>query len=188
MIARIALLALAGTALSVASTRAPLRTPDLPAQNLPIYGGSGGSSFTRSCGADMVLTGLRYRYGLVIDAVGLLCRPVNADGSLGAQTTIGSLAGGGGGTAKTASCPSGEVAFGARIHYGTYVDGIVLQCRTWNAATRSFVEPGHVSPYMGMDRKTSALVQCENATQPMVAIRGRAAMLVDALGFTCNEP
>ena len=49
---------------------------DDPPQLLPIYGGTGGSSFTRDCGAGHVLTGLRYRSGVVVDAIGLLCRPV----------------------------------------------------------------------------------------------------------------
>jgi hypothetical protein len=183
MHARSMLLALAGGALALAPTRAA----DLPAQLLPIYGGSGGTAFSRSCGADRVLTGLRYRSSFVIDAVGLLCRPIAADGTLGAQTSVGTLAGGGGGTSGTASCPSGQVVIGVKLYYGTYVDGATLFCRTWKPATRSFGTTGNTVGF-AITSGRDATELCENATQPVVTIRGRSAMLVDALGFTCNEP
>ena len=183
------LLSLVGGALALA----PMRATDFPAQALPVYGGSGGTAFTRSCGADKVLTGLRYRYGLVIDAVGLLCRPVNADGTLGSQVSVGTTAGGGGGNAYTASCPTGEVAMGAVIHHGTYVDGMLLYCRIWAPATRTYAASaaggaGHITRFMGASTRIEAEEICERTGQPMVAIRGRASMLVDAIGFTCNEP
>src|SRR3954470_16189159 len=92
---------------------APLSATDLPTQKLPVYGGSGGTAFERSCGAGMVLTGFRYRSGFFVDALGLLCRPVNADGKLGSETTVGTLAGGGGGTSKSVSCPAGSVVASA---------------------------------------------------------------------------
>lgn len=49
--------------LAVACGLMPLSatSPVLPAQLLPVYGGGGGTAFTRSCGAGKVLTGLRYR-------------------------------------------------------------------------------------------------------------------------------
>jgi hypothetical protein len=167
---------------------APLRAPDLPEQRLPILGGTGGDPFARSCGADRVLTGFRYRAGLVVDAIGLQCRPVNADGSLGAETTVGSLAGGSGGTAGFKSCPVGSVLGRATIYYGTYVDGIRLVCRAWDKSTRS-MGAFTFNTLVGRGMVTNELVvACEAATQPMVAIRGRASGVVDAIGMTCNEP
>ena len=108
MITRAVLLALSLGMLSAA----PLASSRLPEQLLPVYGGSGGTAFSRSCGAGKVLTGLRSRGGVLLDAVGILCRPVLADGTLGSETVIGTLAGGGGGTSGVQSCDRGTVLSG----------------------------------------------------------------------------
>lgn len=164
----------------------------LPTQYLPIWGGGGGSGFTRSCGDGRVLTGLQYRAGLVVDAVGVLCRPVQANGQLGSQTTVGSLAGGGNGTADSRSCPTGQVVMGASIVFGSFVDGISLVCRGWNASARIFTVPDPKILQIGADRpRPGGNIRgntCEANTQPAVGIRGRASALVDALGFFCDEP
>jgi hypothetical protein len=165
----------------------PMRASDLPAQYLPVYGGSGGTAFTRTCGSGRVMSGIRYRAGLQLDAIGLLCRPVNADGSLGAETTVGTLAGGGGGTSGTSRCPSGKVVSTVTIYHGTWVGGLMLKCSTWNTSTRSWsgleLLNAVGNPLAKIDSEN-----CENLTQPVVAMRGRAAGLVDAIGFICNEP
>lgn len=184
MVTRSLLLSLAGAVLVVA----PLRAPDLPAQYLPVNGGSGGAPFTRSCGAGKVLTGLRYRTGLSIDAIGLLCRQVGADGSLGTESTVGTMAGGGGGTSGSTSCPAGSVVRLARIYYGTYVDGVLLHCMQWQKSTRSMGAVAAVRTFGRTAFNTGQTSQCEADTQPVVAIRGRAAGFVDALGIICDEP
>ena len=184
MTSRSLLLALAGGALALA----PLRAPDLPAQLLPVYGGSGGTSFNRSCGAGKVLTGMRYREGLVVDAVGLLCRAVADDGSLGTESTVGTLVGGGGGSFGSASCPSGTVVRGATLDYGSVLDGVILQCAAWSKATRSFGTVGAVRSFGRQTLSKRGESVCEASTQPVVAIRGREASVVDALGLICNEP
>ena len=184
MLIRSTMLALVGSALALA----PMRATDLPPQNLPVLGGSGGSAFSRSCGAGRVLTGLRVRKGLSLDAIGLLCRPVNADGSLGSESTVGTLAGGGGGTADFASCPAGSVAAGAHIFFGTYVDGIRVLCHSWDKATRSFGAKVADFELGRLFNSTLRQTPCEQKKQPMVAIRGREDALVDAVGFICNEP
>lgn len=167
----------------------------LPPQYLPIYGGSGGTAFTRDCGVGKVLTGLRYRGGLLVDAVGLLCRPVAANGTLGSESTVGTLAGGGGGNAGTAICPTGTVVSSAEIKYGTYVNRVRIRCRPWNAAARTFGgttqfpsdqvgETGNIVA----GQATVKEEKCEAYSQPARGIRGRAHSLVDAIGFICNEP
>lgn len=184
MHARMLTLALTGGVLALL----PRHAPDLPAQLLPVYGGSGGTAFSRDCGAGKVMSGLRFRSGLVLDAVGLLCRPVNADGTLGAETTVGTLTGGGGGTSFTVSCTSGRVVQGANIFYGAFVDGVQLLCRDWSAATRTVSSSGGYFPMAGRSSGNQAREVCEEPTQPARAIRGRSASLVDAIGFICNEP
>jgi hypothetical protein len=76
----------------------------LPAQQTSVVGGSGGTTFTRDCGAGRVLTGLRGREGLQIDAVAIMCAPVLSNGTLGPTSAVGTLAGGGGGTFKEVRC------------------------------------------------------------------------------------
>jgi hypothetical protein len=164
---------------------------ELPPQKLPVYGGSGGDAFDRDCGAGRVLTGLRFRSGKVLDAVGLLCRPVLSDGKLGPETTVGSLTGGGGGTSGTASCESRKVVVAATIWFGWWVDSVSLYCRNWNASTRTFV-----TSTTGQTVKTaghylsgnSENEQCESSAQPAHAIRGRSHDFVDAFGLICDEP
>jgi hypothetical protein len=169
---------------------APLRSTDLPEQKLPVFGGSGGTAFSRDCGAGRVLTGLRYRAGLSLDAIGLLCRPVNADGSLGSESTVGTMVGGGGGTFGAKSCPVGSVVTGAYIDYGTWVDGLSVMCGSWSKSTRAFTKSSSSAFSFGriLAFNTAGVRSCEAVTQPAVAIRGRAASLVDALGFICDEP
>ena len=166
----------------------PLRSAEAP-QLLPIIGGSGGTSFSRNCGTGRVLTGLQYRSGLVVDAVSLLCRTVRSDGTLGSQSAIGSAAGGSGGSGGIAQCDAGTVVMGAQIFYGSYVNGVVLRCRTWGPAKRKFGDqPTETPRSFGSLSGSSTAENCELNTQPAVAIRGRAHSLVDAIGLTCNEP
>ena len=185
MIARSALLALSWGVFSAA----PVSSSYLPPQLLPVYGGSGGTSFTRDCGSGRVLTGLRFRSGLLVDAVGILCRPVLSDGALGHESIVGTLAGGGGGTSGSTSCKSGRVLTKAQIYYGSYVQGIFLTCKVWDPAKReiggTFQSTGAT---IAFSTGTSREEECEAATQPMAGIQGRAHSLVDAIGFICDEP
>jgi hypothetical protein len=139
-----------------------------------------------------VLTGLRYRASLLIDAIGIMCRPVAANGSLGPETTVGTLAGGGGGSSGSVSCPAGQVAAGAGIEFGAYVSEFVLWCRPWSASTRSFggTTKTERGAYAGSAHLLSSWLKeyCELATQPVRAIRGRSGVYVDAIGAICNEP
>jgi hypothetical protein len=183
------------TILVLAYGMIPLTTivPALPTQYLPIWGGSGGSGYTRSCGTGKVLTGLQFRVGLVVDAVGVLCRTVQADGTLGSQTTVGTLVGGGGGsTVNLSSCPSGQVVTGARVIFGSFVDGIALECSAWNASARTFGSTVVKRLYIGADVEkpggNTRGSSCEANTQPAIGIRGRASVVVDAIGLFCDEP
>ncbi|AHG88745.1 hypothetical protein J421_1208 [Gemmatirosa kalamazoonensis] len=180
-------------ALTLAVLPLALLRADDPPQLLPVYGGAGGTSFSHDCGARHVLTGLRYRTGLVVDAVGILCRPVNADGSLGPESTVGTISGGTGGTTGTVSCPAGKVIVLADLSYGSYVSYMALECAPWSASLRKFTLTAStgtglyvgavLTPHTGEGRE-----QCESSRQPASGIRGRAAAFVDALGLVCDEP
>jgi hypothetical protein len=178
--------------ITAALSLAAFRAADLPPQQLPVYGGGGGSAFSRTCAADYVLTGLQFRRGATFDAIGILCRPVLANGTLGPQTAPGTLAGGGGGSPSTIACPAGKVAIGGEIDYASYLGRVVLNCRDWSASARTFSSAPTTS-YLdtGFDAqpfKQVASEFCESRAQPVHGIRGRAGGFVDALGFVCDEP
>ena len=184
MTPRSLLLALSWGTLSMA----PLRSNMLPPQLLPVYGGSGGTAFSRDCGAGKVLTGLRYRTGLLVDALGLLCRPVSSGGTLGPESTVGTLVGGGGGSSGSVSCASGTVVTTAAISHGSVVNGVVLYCRVWNAGSRKFVGSPVSEERVGLGGANHKTEECEASTQPASGFRGRAGLVVDAIGFVCDEP
>jgi hypothetical protein len=160
----------------------------LPPQYLPIYGGGGGNSYTRSCGAGKVLTGFTYRSGMLIDAIGVQCRPVLSNGSLGPQST-GTLVGGSGGTTATRSCAADRVVTSLKIYYGSWINEIRITCRLWNPSTRKF---GGTETYASVGPQSlpdhTSTETCESDTQPGNGIRGRAANAVDAIGMICDEP
>jgi len=168
-----------------------LATSDLPPQYLPVLGGSGGNAFSRDCGTGRVLTGVRYRSGMFIDAIGLQCRPVLSDGSLGPESTVGTLVGGGGGSTGAASCPSGQVVTALRVLYGSYTGDMLVTCQPWHAGTRSFSKTGDYAFNVGTiftPGLTDASEACESTKQPGSGLRGRAAVYVDAIGLVCDEP
>ena len=184
-------LALLGALSLLPISTSELRSQNLPPQNLPVLGGSGGTAFSRDCGAGHVLTGLRYRSGLVVDAIGLLCRPVLSNGSLGPESTVGTLTGGGGGTTNVASCPSGMVITRLTVPYGSYVSYVIFLCQPWKADTRTYASSGGSTMSLGNVLTPSAASTeeaCESSHQPGTGIRGRSASFVDAVGLVCDEP
>lgn len=174
-----------------------IRAQDLPQQETIVYGGSGGTAYRRDCPSHYVATGLRGRAEKWIDAVGLLCAPVLADGSLGPTTTSGTLSGGGGGTVFSSQCAAGQAMVGAKLAAGQVFpapsqwvfDGRIA-CRPWDKTTRTYfgsttwlAELTHNNP-----GSFAGVLSCTSNRQPVVAIRGRSGTYVDALGLICNEP
>jgi hypothetical protein len=196
MLARLSILALTAALAATTLAFAPrVSTRDFAAQHIGPYGGPSGTTFTRSCGSDRVMTGIRARSGIALDAIGLYCRPVGADGQLGPEEAVGTLAGGTGGTASAARCPAGSVAAGA-IVYKTLanVAGVAVTCRNWVASSRRFgssttarLAAGVVAPVIGLTISPGGGM-CAEDVQPIRSIRGRSGAIVDALGVTCDEP
>lgn len=171
------------------SSGTPAAPANDPTQRTPTFGGSGGTGFELRCGQGYVLTGLRGRQGMVVDRVGVLCRPVRSDGTLGSETTVGGEVGGGGGNAASVSCSSGDVVTGLSLRFGTYVDSMSLVCRNWHAGTRSTGARAVGERKLGGGGGSgSQSVTCGSDRQPGAGIRGRAASVLDSVGLVCNEP
>jgi len=176
----------------------PPPPPNLPPEQLPVYGGSGGTDFARSCGTLKVLTGLRGRMVNIlgkslVGAVGLLCSPVGNNNALGSEVAVGTMAGGDDGTPATLSCGPGRIVKNATIESGSFVDNIRIDCFSWNPETRAAGNNGLLASYsfphdiftLGAARNDNF---CTPYLRPMNGIRGRAGTVVDAIGFICDEP
>jgi hypothetical protein len=162
----------------------------LPAQQTSVAGGSGGTAFTRDCGSGKVLTGLRGREGLQVDAIGVICAPVLSDGTLGPSSAIGTLTGGTGGQFKEARCANGSVISSLSVNYGTILNDVMVFCKVWNASTRQFGGSSAVAGELGTTRTQDHDISlaCDARAQPGAGIRGRSGILVDAIGLICDEP
>lgn len=165
---------------------------DFPRQELAVMGGSGGTAFSRSCPVGSVLTGVRARVGLAIDAIGIKCRAVQANGSLGSESNVGTMVGGSGGSSFSGSCPVGSVI---RSQMGTddgvtIISYLTLGCYAWSASTRTVgsVQTKDIRVFTPAVHGLFAPSFCLRDAQPARAIQGRAGSLVDAFGLICNEP
>ena len=99
---------------------------------LPARGGSGGVPGVVACPANHVAVGIHGTVEAYINSLGLLCRALNADGTLGASFST-PAAGGAWGTAFTRQCPEGMAVVGFPGHSGWYVDSLGLHCAAPNA-------------------------------------------------------
>ena len=161
---------------------------DLP--SLPLLA-SGGTATSRSCPDNAVMTGMRARVGLAVDAIGIRCRPIQADGKLGAESNAGSLMGGTGGTERIRSCPTGTVVVGQRLGEGTpTLVRIGLFCRSWNASTRTTSGSAAMVDVVAslVTAATDRDAMCPSAQRPARKIRAKAGSLVDEMGLTCSTP
>jgi hypothetical protein len=180
---------------------------DLPPETLAQAGHpKGGTSFTLLCPRGSVLAGIRLRKASVINAIGIKCRSVAADGSLGADSNVTTFAGGDGGMGSAASCPKGSVITGSAgvVASPDGLFGFVFECRQWNAAMHRWSGPSISA--MGIPAAQAALVgnlaspnlstqagfstyrSCSHEPQPAHGIAGRAGSFVVAVGLVCDEP
>jgi hypothetical protein len=174
-----------------------IRAQDLPQQETIVYGGSGGTAFRRDCPSHYVATGLRGRAEKWFDAVGLLCAPILADGSVGPTTTSGTLTGGGGGTVFSSQCAAGQVMVAAKLFANQvfpmpsqWVFDGRIGCRPWDTTTRTSGGSTSWLPEVTRNNPGSfpGSLSCTSNRQPVVGIRGRSGTYDDALGLICNEP
>jgi hypothetical protein len=96
---------------------------------LPVQGGTTGFPTQTECPGGYVAVGIHGRFGLHIDRLGLVCRVLNADNSLGATYYAGAQ-GGFGGDHFELWCPSGQAIAGFQGYSSDYIHQLKLHCST----------------------------------------------------------
>jgi hypothetical protein len=92
----------------------------------------GGYPSSIVCPANSVAVGIQGTMDAYINSIGLLCRTLNADGTLGATSST-AVAGSQWGVSFSRQCPDGMAVVGFPGHYGWYVDSLGLHCAAPNA-------------------------------------------------------
>ncbi|MDQ4037400.1 MAG: hypothetical protein M3313_03395, partial [Actinomycetota bacterium] len=81
------------------------------------------------CPAGAMVTGIQGRAGFLVDGLAVLCRPLLADGTLGAEVVGPYVGGSGGADSGPIRCAANAVATGIVGKYGQDLDSIGLTCR-----------------------------------------------------------
>jgi hypothetical protein len=144
-----------------------------------------GTVFYRTCPNNHVLTGFRYRSGVVLDGISIKCRPVQSDGTLGTEVLAGSWAGGNGGTLANKSCGANRVVVSQAADPGLL--HLTFFCVQWSATSKAWFGSASALGLVGSALST-AQHKCSSSTQPATGIRGRHGMVIDAIGLVCNTP
>lgn len=162
----------------------------------PLAGGTGGDlSYNLNCGADGVLVGLSGRWGGWLDSIGIICRKVNADGTLGSAFTLGPKGGNGGSTAGNPTCNAANVVQSVHAFTGMYVNRAAFGCGAWSPATRRVAQavftPGAagsdvdgVGPPATQDR---SVLDCPTDGKPAKGIRGKHGSFIDSIALVCDS-
>ena len=158
----------------------------------PTFGGPGGGEYEISCPFGSVMTGLRARHGLWIDALAPICsRYVQATQTLG-EIGPQPLAGGTGGGEGFIRChpPRGVIVslevYQADNKWGS-VGHIVVNCGDYLDPKRFANKlPGSACFLGNSQRGTRSTLKC---TPPLVAggIIGRSGIYVDRVGLSCVD-
>lgn len=159
----------------------------------PLFGGSGGNqSYNLDCGSGSVMVGGIYKSGMWLDAVGIICQQVNSQtGALGNEFTRGPV-GGGGGTARSSRCPSGQVVQGIVVRSGQFVDGGTFFCRDWFTAqkqprysTKIHCEEGTCRSFGNQSGGYNDSFFCPEGKVGK-ALRGKHGNYIDNTRFVCD--
>jgi hypothetical protein len=152
----------------------------------PYAGGSNGTSYTLSCGANGALVGIKGKAGSFVDRVQGICAQINYDGSWQGSTWTTNAAGGPGGTSYSLICPTGHAVRELVGRAGSYIDHLGVTCG-------KLVEDGKLyggytntgSSVGGLGGKDPYTLICPNS-KPAQLIRGRASTWVDSISLGCD--
>ncbi|WP_205042042.1 CAP domain-containing protein [Rhodoligotrophos defluvii] len=150
----------------------------------PPHGGPGGGDFREECPSGEYLVGARYRSGLWLDQISIICAPIDAAGLTG-QHSHGSPVGGNGGAPGEKWCNPGHTIVGGGILLRSdnrYVRMIDFRCK----ATTS--DAGYLLANVGAPASIFPEHHQSCPTgEAVVGIHGRAGAFVDAIGLICGE-
>lgn len=154
----------------------------------PTWGGTGGTSgYDLDCGPGNVMVGAFGKVGQWIDGIGLHCQQVKPDGTLGSTSTRGPK-GGSGGDGAEAKCPAGKVVGAITAYTGSFVNGLVLNCFPWSAASRRPDYSAGTAPmWLGSaaySRNARVVCPAEKAAK---ALRGKYGWYIDSVQFICDD-
>ncbi|MFE8597857.1 jacalin family lectin [Archangium violaceum] len=96
--------------------------------NLSARGGSGGAASSTECPANYVAVGIHGRASNLVASLGLVCRYLYTDGSLGAWYYTAATNGVYAGNSFDIQCPTGQVAVGVHGRSGIFLDALGVSC------------------------------------------------------------
>jgi hypothetical protein len=157
------------------------------ATDTSIAGGSGGSSYTLSCGRDQALVGIKGKEGTYVDRVQGVCAQINIDGSWQGDTTTTGTAGGVTNNNFNLTCPTGQAVTEITGKSGWYIDKLKVRCGALGQNGRLSSLGSYLSGVAGNSSVTNNFgpLTCVN-NQPARLIQGRAATYVHAIGLGCE--
>lgn len=151
-------------------------------------GGAGGKTTKLvDCGLNAVAIGFHGRKGSWIDSVGLICRRVNSNGTLGSTFTRTPV-GGPGGYADETRCGGNRVISKVAVYYGSFVNSFGKRCLEWDAANRRTAAGAFkdAASAFGNTHGTRFEVACPDK-KPLQALRVRYGTYVDSVRVICRD-
>lgn len=168
-----------------------------------VYGGPGGGQFNLTCPANAVLVGFQARAGAWVDAVGIICAPLDvASHRPSASRKVQGWAGGNGGSPQESYCARGEFLTGVGVAHTRgnnlprqYVNTIGLACGGRSHIDRcissgegcGWIPPVVRGPVISVVKEYSYDSIVCPAGEVAVGVVGRSGKYVDALGLVCRE-
>lgn len=158
-------------------------SPYIP-YTLPPHGGYGGTPVSTRCLYGYVAVGIHGRSGQNIDRLGLICRQLNADRSLGTYYISNSYGGSGGGYFEV-ECARGTAIVGIEGFSGSYINGMFMTCATpatWGRGTGI----DFYSRYIGGNVGSYFSEQCTSGSV-VTGFNLRVGGLVDQMQTFCSK-
>lgn len=134
------------------------------------------------------MVGVTAKWGSWIDQLGLMCRTVNPDGTLGNFYTKGPVGGQGGRHSGSSQCRDGFVVTAAFGQSSSFVDSFRASCKRWDAAARKPTGVPVEEVWVANSKPLSAynIFACQG-TAVGKALRGKYGWYIDSLQFVCDQ-
>ncbi len=148
-------------------------------------GGSGGTSYTASCGSDQALVGIKGYAGSYMDGLQGICAQINYDGSWVGNTVTTPFVGKSTGGSFSLICPTGHAVSGVTGRAGFYIDQLRVRCGRLGQNGRLASYGDYLSGTAGSTGGNAfGPFNCSD-NQPARLIRGKAGSWIDSLGLGC---